>query len=83
MNREDEGTGDPARDLYVFGNDVPRTRAGGTSIRRVDLYKQGSFLLEAKQGAATGSRKRDSPILMLGAGGGRRNWDRAIDPPAV
>lgn len=31
-------TGDPARDLYVFEKDVARTRAGGISIGRVDLY---------------------------------------------
>lgn len=54
-------TGDPARDLYIFEKDVARTRAGGTSIGRIDLYKHGCFLLEAKQGAATGPRRRDSP----------------------
>jgi hypothetical protein len=53
--------GDTARDVYVFEKDVVRNRAGGTSIGRVDLYKQGSFLLEAKQGAATGPKRRDSP----------------------
>lgn len=57
VERPHPKTGDPARDLYVFEKDVTRTRAGGTSIGRVDLYKHGSFLLEAKQGAATGPKR--------------------------
>ncbi|HEY9420009.1 MAG TPA: DNA methyltransferase, partial [Thermoanaerobaculia bacterium] len=61
VERPHPKTGDAARDLYVFEKDVPRTRAGGTSIGRVDLYKHGCFLLEAKQGAATGPKRRDSP----------------------
>lgn len=61
VERPHPKTGDPSRDLYVFEKDVPRTRDGGTSIGRVDLYKHGSFLLEAKQRAATGPKRRDSP----------------------
>jgi hypothetical protein len=53
--------GDPARDVYVFEKDVPRSRAGGSTIGWVDLYKAGCFLLEAKQGAAAGPKRRDSP----------------------
>jgi hypothetical protein len=68
VERPQPKTGDPERDLYVFEKDVARTRAGGTSIGRVDLYKHGSFLLEAKQGAATGPKRRDSPASFDGTG---------------
>src|SRR6187549_2038890 len=76
--------GDPARDLYVFEKDVMRTRAGGTSIGRVDLYKQGSFLLEAKQGAATGPKRRDSPAwnqMMSAAHGQALGYAAHLDAP--
>jgi hypothetical protein len=61
VERPHPKTGHPERDLYVFEKDVARARAGGSSIGRVDLYKHRSFLLEAKQGAAAGPKRRDSP----------------------
>src|SRR6185295_11263774 len=61
VERPHPKTGDAARDLYVFEKDVPRAKAGGSSIGRVDLYKHGAFLLEAKQGAAQGAKRRDTP----------------------
>lgn len=61
VERPHPKTGDPARDLYVFEKNVPRARAEGSTTGFVDLYKHGCFLLEAKQGAATGPRRRDSP----------------------
>jgi hypothetical protein len=64
VERPHPKTGDPARDLYVFEKDVPRSRAGAATIGWVDLYKSGSFLLEAKQRSATGPKRRD-----LGDGG--------------
>ena len=39
---------------YRFERSVTRNEAdGGTSTRRIDLYRRGRFVLEAKQGAAT------------------------------
>lgn len=61
VERPQPKTGDPARDLYVFEKDVLRTRDAGPSFGWVDLYKHGSFLLEAKQGAASGPKRRDTP----------------------
>jgi hypothetical protein len=61
VERPHPKTGIPEQDLYVFEKDVARAKAGGTSIGRIDLYKHGSFLLEAKQGAATGPKRRDWP----------------------
>ncbi len=53
--------GEAGADLYVFEKDIPRAKAGGASTSFVDLYKDGCFLLEAKQGAASGPKRRDSP----------------------
>jgi hypothetical protein len=84
VERPHPKTGDPARDLYVFEKDVTRTKAGGTSIGRVDLYKHGHFLLEAKQRAATGPRKRDSPAwnqMMSEAHGQALGYAALLDEP--
>lgn len=54
-------TGESKADSYVFEKDVARPKAGGVSIGRIDLYKEGCFLLEAKMRAATGPQRRDSP----------------------
>lgn len=84
VERPHPKTGDPAQDLYVFEKDVARTRAGGTSIGRIDLYKHGSFLLEAKQGAATGPKRRDSPAwnqMMSAAHGQALGYAAHLDQP--
>jgi restriction-modification enzyme MmeI-like protein len=84
VERPHPKTGDPKRDLYVFEKDVARTKAGGTSIGRVDLYKHGSFLLEAKQGAAIGPRRRDSPAwnqMMSEAHGQALGYAALLDEP--
>ncbi len=84
VERPHPKTGDSARDVYVFEKDVTRARAGGTSIGRVDLYKHGSFLLEAKQGAATGPKRRDSPAwnqLMSAAHGQALGYATHLDAP--
>ncbi len=56
--RPDPTTGDPARDLYVFERDAIQVAEGQKqSIGKIDLYKDGCFLLEAKQGSETGNPK--------------------------
>ena len=56
--RPDPTTGDPARDLYVFECDAIQVAEGQKqSIGEIDLYKDGRFLLEAKQGSEAGSPK--------------------------
>jgi hypothetical protein len=65
--RPNPKTGDPALDTYVFEKDVHIPHEGGTtSIGRVDLYKEGHVLVEAKQGKGElskklGSAKRGTP----------------------
>lgn len=51
-------TGDRARDTYVFEADAVLPHEGGTvSIGKIDLYKAGCFVLEAKQGSDAGANK--------------------------
>ena len=51
-------SGDPARDGYVFEYPVRvRDQHGKIHTKRIDLYKEGCFILEAKQGAAEGAKK--------------------------
>ncbi len=49
--RPDPTTGDPERDAYAFEKYVRRANAEGTleSVGRIDLYRKGAFVLEAKQ----------------------------------
>ena len=56
--RPDPNTGDPTRDLYVFERDAIQVAEGQKqSIGKIDLYKDGCFVLEAKQGSEAGSPK--------------------------
>ncbi len=77
-------TGNAAVDTYVFEKDVPRARAGGASTSFVDLYKEGCFLLEAKQGALSGSKRRGTPAwnqLMSEAHGQALGYASNLDAP--
>lgn len=72
--RPDPATGDLARDRYVFEKPIPTAHEGGKlTVKRVDLYKHGCFLLEAKQGGAAGGRKAGT------ARRGTATWDLAMD----
>ena len=56
--RPDPTTGDAAADRYVFERDAVLVAEGQKrSISKIDLYKDGCFLLEAKQGSEKGSPK--------------------------
>jgi hypothetical protein len=84
VERPHPKTGDPAKDFYVFEKGVPRAKAIGIASSFVDLYKEGSFLLEAKQGAATGPKRRDSPAwnqMMSDAHGQALGYAANLDAP--
>ncbi len=84
VERPNPKTGSSGQDVYVFEKDVVRAREGGSSIGRVDLYKQGCFLLEAKQGAASGPKRRDSPAwnqMMSSAQGQALGYATFLDSP--
>ncbi len=52
-------TGDPDQDRYVFEHDAKILHDGGKiTIGKIDLYKDGSLILEAKQGSTEKSKKR-------------------------
>ena len=58
VERPEPASGDPSRDRYVFEYPVRETdQHGKVHTKRIDLYKEGHFLLEAKQGAAEGAKK--------------------------
>lgn len=48
LARPDPQTSDPARDGYVFEKSVPLAHG---APGRIDLYKRGCFVLEARQGS--------------------------------
>ncbi len=58
VERPHPKTNDPERDVYVFEKDVARSREDRTSIGRIDLFRAGCFVLEAKQVDAA---KRETP----------------------
>jgi hypothetical protein len=86
----DPSTGDPERDLYVFERDAVLVHEGGRiTIGKIDLYKHGCFLLEAKQGSEEGSKKlgtarRGTPawnIAMRDALGQALQYARTLPEP--
>ena len=51
-------TGDAERDAYVFEKDAKLAREGASATtKKIDLYKAGCFILEAKQGSNDGAKK--------------------------
>lgn len=66
--RPDPTTNDPKRDAYVFERAVRlRHPDGHTTVGRIDLYKRGCFVLEAKQGSqahqrSLGTARRGTPF---------------------
>lgn len=90
MPRPEPSTGDPERDVYAFERDAHLPRQGGRgSVGRIDLYKQGCFLLEAKQGSVQESKKlgtarRGTPawnIAMRDAYGQALGYARTLEEP--
>jgi len=87
--RPDPTTGDPAKDHYVFEYPVSIAHAGGKhTVGKVDLYRAGAFLLEAKQGGGEGAKKgfakRGTPtwnVEMGKAFGQALGYARALDTP--
>lgn len=70
---------------YVFERAVRETHTDGTvSVRRIDLYKRGCFVLEAKQSRQKGGKKEvagqaelfmDEGERKRGTHAGSRSWD--------
>jgi hypothetical protein len=88
--RPEPKTDDPAKDLYVFERDALLSHADGqATIGKMDLYKAGCFILEAKQGSNEGAKnlgtaKRDTPqwnVAMNDAFGQAVRYARTLDDP--
>jgi hypothetical protein len=86
--RPDPTTGDADKDAYVFEKDALIPHEGGSlTVGKIDLFKSGCFILEAKQGSdATskklGSAKRGTPawnVAMSGAYGQALGYARSFD----
>ena len=74
VQRPDPSREETALNDYVFERQVTRLHDDGSqSSRRIDLYKRGSFVLEAKQGASgAGNRKASAAqVDMFGAEAGK------------
>ena len=74
-------TNDPEKDSYVFEKEVLRPNAEKDSLGRIDLYRAGCFVLEAKQ---IDSTKRDSPAwqqAMNDAHGQALGYARSLPQP--
>ncbi len=83
-------TGDDAKDVYVFEKDAKFVRQGAApTTRKIDLFKAGAFILEAKQGSSEGMKKlgtakRETPgwnIAMKDAYGQALGYARAFAKP--
>src|SRR5665213_278274 len=64
--RPDPAGADPARNDYVFERAVrPRQSEASTAPRRIDLYRKGAFILEAKQSRLPGQKNAIPAQLSL------------------
>ncbi len=88
--RPDQLTGDPAQDRYVFEADATLVHDGKkNSVGKMDLYKRGCFVLEAKQGSNEGAKKLGSArrgtagwtIMMQKAYGQAIGYAKVVDAP--
>ncbi len=71
--RPDPATPDTSLNTYVFERSVVFRYGDGTSSNgRIDLYKRGAFVLEAKQGAEYPQPVQDSPLSTVVRDRGRR-----------
>jgi hypothetical protein len=90
VSRPNPAKGDTTEDTYVFERAATLAHEGGeATIGRIDLYKQGCFILEAKQASGEGTSKlgkakRGTPawnILMKEAFGQALGYARSFDKP--
>ena len=88
--RPNPATGDAEEDSYVFEREAKLIHEDGpVTLGRIDLYKEGCFILEAKQAAhaeahRAGKAKRETPawnVLMKDAYGQACGYARSFDQP--
>jgi hypothetical protein len=90
MPRPNPTSGDPDKDTYTFERDAIFAHEGDKfTTGKIDLFKDGHFILEAKQGSEEsskklGSAKRNTPawsIAMRDAYGQALGYARTFDTP--
>ncbi len=89
VERPSPATGDPKLDHYVFEKPVLLAKEDNASVGHVDLFKEGHFVLEAKQGSNIGTKRlgtarRDTPawnIAMKDAYGQALGYAKTLDDP--
>ncbi|MBZ0089589.1 MAG: class I SAM-dependent DNA methyltransferase, partial [Thermoanaerobaculia bacterium] len=74
-------TKDPEKDTYVFERNVTRSRQDGESIGKIDLYKAGCFVLEAKQADEVTRRSPRWEQAMNDAYGQALGYARSLPAP--
>ena len=86
--RPDPATGDAEKDLYVYEKPAVLLHAAGRpTIGKIDLYRHGRFLLEAKQGSnatRTGRTRRGTNAwhgMMSDALGQAKRYVETLDAP--
>jgi hypothetical protein len=58
---------DPEKNSYVFERDVTFDQGDGTTTTgRIDLYKRGCFVLEAKQGSDAQREEEEAVVMLFG-----------------
>ena len=86
----DPVTRDADRDRYVFEKDATLINEGKkNSVGKIDLYKHGCFVLEAKQGSSDGAKKQGSgrrgtagwTVMMHNAFGQAIGYAKVLDEP--
>lgn len=91
VERPNPKRGDPTLDLYVLEKGAPTILEDGKiSSRRIDLYKHGHFILEAKQSSSKSTKKkkgsavRGTPgyeVMMNDAYGQALGYARSMNNP--
>ncbi len=63
--RPDPSGPDDEKNAYVFERTVPFPNPdGSTTVKRIDLYKRGCFVLEAKQGSGNFPESETVPLSL-------------------
>jgi hypothetical protein len=77
--RPDGTTDNPAQDAYVFERAVTFNEGGGKQTTgRIDLYKRGCFVLEAKQGTNSPDEQAAAELAQLGLPPAKRRKGHAV-----
>ncbi len=78
VSRPDPTTDNPAQDAYVLERAVTFSEGAKASTGRIDLYKRGCFVLEAKQGTESPDQQQKVDRAELGLSPEKRRKGHAL-----